>query len=86
MSDERNDKHRKPDFYVQLEIKGANGKRHLTDVAGLWEGNKGYKTGDSLWGRMVVQPRSQREELQKMRAEKAAAEDQAPRPDHEPKP
>ncbi len=84
MSDERKDKHRKPDFYVQLEIKGANGKTRLTDVAGLWEGKKGYKTGDSLWGRMVVQPRSQREELQKMRAEKAATQDQGPRLEQEP--
>lgn len=85
MSDERKDKHRKPDFYVQLEIKNSNGKGRLTDVAGLWEGKNGYKTGDSLWGRMVVQPRAQREELQKMRAEKADQPDRGPRPEHDPK-
>ena len=77
MSDETYDKHRKPDAYIQMEIKGNNGKPRLTDVGSLWDGKNGYQTGTSVWGRVVVQPREERERLQKIRQEKAQSQSQS---------
>lgn len=76
MSDDTHDKHRKPDAYIQLEIKGNNGKTTLTDVGGVWNGKNGYQTGSSIWGRVVIQPGEQRERLQKIRQEKAQSPSQ----------
>lgn len=65
------DKHRKPDLYVQLAQPGRNGKEKITDVGGVWAGKDGYYTGDTIAGRLILQPREAREALQEMRKQNA---------------
>ncbi|ODS24779.1 hypothetical protein AB835_01610 [Candidatus Endobugula sertula] len=69
-TESQNDRHRKPDYYVQLAQEGRHGREKITDVGVLWSGKDGYLTGDTIAGRVIVQPREKREELQRIRAER----------------
>lgn len=69
-------KHRKPDHYVQLEMQQGNGRKRLMDVGELWQGKNGYQTGNTIYGRMVIQPRAQREALKELREQKAQSIEQ----------
>ena len=55
---------------MQLAQVGRNGKEKITDVGTVWEGKDGYKTGETIAGRIILQPREQREALREMSAEK----------------
>lgn len=77
-----NSKNRQPDYYVQLAQVGRNGKEKITDVGAVWEGKDGYKTGETIAGRIILQPREQREALREMRAEKQQ-QAQTPQPDQD---
>lgn len=78
MSNENdNDKGNKPDYYVQLAQEGRNGKEQITDVGALWTGKDGYITGQTLAGRVILQPRAAREALHQMRAEKLSNQERS---------
>ena len=75
-------KSRKPDYYMQVEMQQSNGRKKLMDVGALWEGKDGYKTGDSVYGRMVIQPRDQREALREIREDQARSQEHKPEQRH----
>ena len=60
---------RPPDHYISLISKDSNGKKNFFEIGKVWDGKDGYKTGESAWGKIVIQSREKREELEKMRRE-----------------
>lgn len=66
MSDDTNEKGRKPDYYVQRAQVGRNGKERITDVGAVWNGKKDYKTGETIFGNLILQPRAEREAAQEL--------------------
>ena len=79
-----NDKRRPPDHYIQIVTTDSKGRDRHRDLGELWDGKPGYKTGESAFGRVVVQSREAREELRKMRAENS--QDHSPAQIQEQKP
>jgi hypothetical protein len=75
-----NDKKRPPDHFIQVVTQDSKGRDRHRDIGELWDGKEGYKTGDSIFGRIVIQSRDVREDLKKMRTEK---QDQSRSQDHE---
>lgn len=72
MSNENtNGRSKLPDYYVQLAQDGKHGKEQLTDVGALWSGKNGYITGNTIAGRIVLQPRAARDELRRQRADRS---------------
>ncbi len=77
MSDENDSgKGKQPDYFVQLAQEGRNGKEQITDVGAVWNGKNGYMTGQTIAGRVILQPRAAREELQRMRAQQRQTQGQ----------
>lgn len=72
---DENGNSKQPDYYVQLAQEGRNGREQLTDVGALWNGRNGYITGQTIAGRLILQPRAAREELQRMRGEQNQDQD-----------
>jgi hypothetical protein len=81
-----NDKRRQPDHFIQVVTKDERGKKKYRDIGELWDGKDGYSSGDSILGSVVIQSREAREQLQKMRAEKAQKQEAAPELSLQPKP
>ncbi len=75
--DNGNDKTRQPDHYISIVQPGRNGKERIRDVGELWDGKDGYSSGESVFGRVIVQSRAKREELQRMRSEQGPSQEPA---------
>jgi len=85
-NDNPNNNSKKPDYYVQLAKEGRHGKEQIYDVGVVWksEANE-YITGPTAAGRIILQPREERERLQKLRAERQETKSmsQTQEPGHE---
>ncbi|GAB2707757.1 hypothetical protein [Aliiglaciecola aliphaticivorans] len=63
-------KGRQPDYDVLQEVQMGRHKQ-LMHIGGVFENNKGYITGQTLHGKLVLAPTQAREALQEIRAEQA---------------
>ena len=75
-----NDKTNTPDYQVNFIQEGRKGDERWTPVGAAWEGRDGYVTVDSVFGKFVLKPK---EELERLRAEKQAKQEQRDFPERE---
>lgn len=69
-------KGRLPDGYAQIEKDGYNGKKQYFDIGPVWNSKDGYVSGQTVFGKLLIQPRVKREELEKLRKDKKAGPDE----------
>lgn len=70
MTGKNNHMGRQPDFDVLQEVQMGKHTK-LMHIGGLFENDKGYITGNTLHGKMVLAPTNAREALNEMREQKA---------------
>ena len=65
-----------PDGYAQIEKDGCNGKKQYFDIGPVWNSKDGYTSGPTVFGKLLIQPRVKREELERLRKGKKAGLDE----------